>query len=587
MTYKLLYRLWIKISHRHRVNVFYLLVMMVFLSFAEIMTVGALFPFLAILTDPSILLNNPLIGRVLKESFLQKYEGINLVYLTTALFCGIVFTASVMRILLLKLSTRLAFGIGAQIGLDAYRKTLYQDYLVHISRSSSEVIDAIATKVNLVIFGTVMPALILITNFFLLIAIVGLLVFIQPFVTLSVFLGFGLIYISITWLTSQKKIENGYELSKQSTLVIKALQESAGGIRDIIIDSTQEVYCKIFRKGDAELKKAQADTQFLSQSPRYGIEALGIIFVALLACMLSVQGGGLTKNIPLLGVIALGIQRLLPIMQQIYGSLSSIQGGQGSLEALLKLLEQVDKSYKVQDLKHIRFEHEIYLSCINFSYGPLLPPVLKDIDLKIKKGSIVGIIGPTGSGKSTLADIIMGLLQPTAGHMYVDGLEVTNLNKSEWMGQVAHVPQDIYLADSSIAENIAFGVPLDKIDHSLLQYCAKQAMLADLINGWKDKYSTFVGERGVRLSGGQRQRIGIARALYKQANIIVFDEATSALDTSTEKDIMNSIWSLEKSLTVIIIAHRTTTLEKCDFIVSIIDGAIKSIEDIRQLKMIG
>lgn len=584
MAYKLLLRLWMQVSYKHRVNALYLLLLMIFSSFAEIMAVGALFPFLAVLTDPSILLNNPLIGRVLIVGILQKYDNTDLVYLTTALFCGLVFITSVLRLLLLKLSTRIAFGVGAQIGLDAYRKTLYQDYLVYFSRSSNEVIDAIATKVNLVVFGIVMPILILITNIFLLIAIISLLIFMQPFVALSVFFGFGAIYISITWITSKKKILNSYEISKQSKSVIKALQESSGGIRDIIIDSTQEVYCNIFRKGDAKLKKAQADNQFLGQSPRYVIEALGMIFVALLACTLSVQEGSLTKNIPLLGVIALGIQRMLPIMQQIYGSISAIQGGQGSLEALLKLLEQADRSDEALDMKHIRFEREIYLSGINFSYDSLLPPTLKDINLKIKKGSVVGIIGPTGSGKSTLADIIMALLQPTTGHMYVDGVEVTNLNKRGWMRQVAHVPQDIYLADSTIAENIAFGIPLDKIDYALLEYCAKQAMLADLINGWKDKYYTFVGERGIRLSGGQRQRIGIARALYKQANIIVFDEATSALDTSTEKDIMNSIWSLDKGLTVVIIAHRTSTLEKCDYIVNLNDGAIMSIQEAKHFK---
>jgi ATP-binding cassette subfamily B protein len=279
-----------------------------------------------------------------------------------------------------------------------------------------------------------------------------------------------------------------------------------------------------------------------------------------------------------LGALALGAQRLLPVLQQAYASLSSIQGGQVSLRDTLDLLDQPLPDYVGQPVADpLPFRQQISLNNLSFRYTEQTPWVLENLDLTITKGSRVGFIGVTGSGKSTLLDIVMGLLAPTDGKLEIDGQPIVTGNNRAWQAHIAHVPQAIYLADSTIEENIAFGVPKGKIDQSRVKKAASQAQIAEIIESWPKKYQTYVGERGIRLSGGQRQRIGIARALYKQADVIIFDEATSALDNETEQAVMQAIESLDNDLTVLIIAHRLTTLRNCNQVVELGDGGIKRI----------
>ena len=236
----------------------------------------------------------------------------------------------------------------------------------------------------------------------------------------------------------------------------------------------------------------------------------------------------------------------------------------------LNLLDQPLPEYADQPLpKPIPFSKEIKLNNLNFRYTEGSPWVLKNVNLSLKKGSHIGFIGVTGSGKSTLLDIIMGLLPATNGELIIDQLPLNNQNLRAWQAHIAHVPQNIYLSDGTIEENIAFGIENEEIDHQRVKKAAQQAQISELIGQWKDGYQTFVGERGIRLSGGQRQRIGIARALYKQASVLIFDEATSALDNETEQAVMDAIEGLDKELTILIIAHRLTTLKGCDKIVKL------------------
>ena len=264
-----------------------------------------------------------------------------------------------------------------------------------------------------------------------------------------------------------------------------------------------------------------------------------------------------------------------------------------SLQDTLDLLDQPLPDYADQPASQpLPFRQQICLDQISFRYRPDSPWVLNNIDLKIEKGSRVGFIGATGCGKSTLIDVIMSLLQATEGALGVDGKAVTMVNQRAWQAHIAHVPQAIFLADSTIEENIAFGVQKERIDHERVKMAARQAQIADVIEAWSGQYQTFVGERGVRLSGGQRQRVGIARALYKQADVIIFDEATSALDSETEQAVMQAIESLSVNLTILIIAHRLSTLKNCTQIVELSDGGIKrvgSYEDmvINQFKQTG
>jgi len=265
-------------------------------------------------------------------------------------------------------------------------------------------------------------------------------------------------------------------------------------------------------------------------------------------------------------------------LQLAYSSWSNIQGAQASLQDAIELLDQPLPDYANQpQAKPLPFKKHIELKNLSFRYTKQTPLVLNKISYVISKGSRTGFIGITGSGKSTLLDIIMGLLQPTAGSLLIDNNLITLANNRAWQAHIAHVPQSIFLADSSIEENIAFGVPKAEIDRNRVQLAARQAQIADIIESWPKKYKTFVGERGIRLSGGQRQRIGIARALYKQADVIIFDEATSALDNDTEQAVMQAIENLGNDLTILIIAHRLTTLKNCTQVVELGDGGIKRI----------
>jgi ATP-binding cassette, subfamily B, bacterial PglK len=555
---------------------------MVCASFAEILSIGAVLPFLAVLTAPERIFQlpaaQPLIRAVGFTSASQLLFPLTITFGIAALISGS------MRLLLLWASTRLSFATGADLSISIYRRTLYQPYSVHVARNSSEVISGISGKANGVIGNIIVPTTNLISSSIMLIAILIALLSLNPVIALAAFGGFGLIYIFIIKITKKQQMLNSKCIANESTQVIKSLQEGLGGIRDVLIDGSQAAYCLIYRNADSPLRKAQGNNAFIGASPRFGIEALGMMLIAVLAYALATQPDGIAKAIPVLGALALGAQRLLPVLQQAYASWSSIQGGQISLRDTLDLLDQPLPAYVDQPpAKPLSFKEQIDLNNLSFRYTEQSPWVLQDFDLSIPKGSRIGFIGVTGSGKSTLLDIVMGLLAPTDGTLEIDKQAIVTSNNCAWQAHIAHVPQAIYLADSTIEENIAFGVPKEKIDQSRVKQAAQKAQIADIIETWPKKYQTYVGERGIRLSGGQRQRIGIARALYKQADVIIFDEATSALDNETEQAVMQAIENLGKDLTVLIIAHRLTTLKSCTKIVELANGGIKRIGNYQEI----
>jgi ATP-binding cassette subfamily B protein len=301
-----------------------------------------------------------------------------------------------------------------------------------------------------------------------------------------------------------------------------------------------------------------------------------MVLIAGLAYVLAASPSGITDSIPVLGALALGATRLLPVLQQAYASLSNLRGSQSILKETLNLLKQTLPVHADESLPApIHFKHNITLTNLAFRYTENTPWVLQpSLSFSIQKGSRIGFIGDTGCGKSTLLDIIMGLLQPTNGTLAIDGVNINELNQRGWQAHIAHVPQSIFLADTSITENIAFGVPTEQIDHDRVRQAAQKAQISDTIESLGEQYNTEVGERGVQLSGGQRQRIGIARALYKEADLIVFDEATSALDNDTERAVMEAIDNLGDEITVIIVAHRLTTLKNCTQVIELEDGQI-------------
>ena len=362
------------------------------------------------------------------------------------------------------------------------------------------------------------------------------------------------------------------------------LQESLGGIREIIIDNTHNLYIDSYKKIDIDFRMAQSSRTIIGQSPRYWMEAIGMVMIAFFSYYLAKTSDSFISVVPILGTIALAAQRMLPVMQLAYGSWANIQSGSYSMEDILDILNENNPRLEQEDsVKDFSFNHEIVLENVDFYHVNCVDPTLKGINLTIKKGQKIGIVGETGSGKSTLMDIMMGLLIPSSGNIIIDGIKIDFSSLKKWQSKISHVSQAIFLIDANVNENIAFGVTKSQMDYSLIEQSARISESLHFIKKLKNGLESRVGERGAQLSGGQLQRIGIARALYKEKEVIFFDEATSALDLLTEEKIMSNVFELKNDLTIIMIAHRLETLKNCDFIVELKDGKVNALKSYKEL----
>jgi len=569
----LLAHLWKYFSRRSKVQFAVLLALMIVSALAQVFSLGAVVPFLSVLVAPDRVSSHPMV------EWVALYWGISsvdqLVLSITVAFAAAALIAGALQLLVLWVSTRLAVASGLELSIEVYRRSLYQPYRVHAERNSSEIISGVINKVSDVVFGTLVPFLILISSTVLLIAILLTLVVIDPFVALATGVGFGACYALITRISRRKLLRNSQLIAYEQTQVVKALQEGLGGIRDVLLDGTQPFYVDIYRRADQLLRRAQGDNVFIASSPRPALEALGILLIATLSYILSQRVEGVISALPVLGAVALGAQRLLPTLQNIFASWASISGRHSTLADIIDLLEQPIQAEQLQpSSKPLIIQRNICFKDVSFRYTSNGPWTLDRFNLTIPKGAKVGFVGSTGSGKSTAIDILIGFLSPTQGKLLIDGNPISGDRIRGWQQTIAHVPQSIYLADTTLAENIAFGLPFEAIDHDRVQQAAQKAQIADFIEGRAGGYASQVGEKGIRLSGGQRQRIGIARALYKRASVIVFDEATSALDNVTEQQVTNAINELGPDITVFMVAHRLTTVQLCNIIVELEHGRV-------------
>lgn len=580
----LLARLWTHISSRRRMQLVALAILTLLGAVAEMASLGMVLPFLGVLTSPDQIFQHPWIQPLV--SGLGLATPYQLLLPMTFLFAAAAVVSGAIRLVLLWGQTRLGNAIGNDLGSLAYRRTLYQPYSVHVARNSSDVVAALMTKINTIVYFIVIPTLTISSSVFILLTMLLLMLFVDLDLTLMALLGFGSLYGIVVLITRHRLDLNGQRVTVSQNRVAQVVQEGLGGIRDVLIDGLQETYFRIYRQADSQLRRALSNIAIMGGAPRPVIEAFGIVLIAALAYTLAIRAEGVSSAIPVLGALALAAQRLLPLVQQVYAGWSSIVGGKDSLRDVLSLLEQPLPAFGNEfPVTPLPFHKQIHLCDLHFRFGPEDPWILRGIDLEIVRGSRVGFIGGTGSGKSTLLDIVMGLLSPTVGSIRVDGFEVDQSNQRAWQSHIAHVPQVIYLADATIAENIAFGVSPQDIDLARVKEAAQWAQIAGDIEFWSAGYDTVVGERGVRLSGGQRQRIGIARALYKRADVLIFDEATSALDNDTERAVMEAINALSSDLTVLIVAHRLTTLEKCDQIIELAHGTVQRVGKYQEIIM--
>ena len=548
-------------------------------SFAEVISVGMVLPFLGVLVSPDSVFQHELMQPIIKLFDLNKPA----VLISPLTFCFItaVLLAGLIRLTLLYTMTYFSYLTGADLSNEMYQRSLYQDYEVHLNRNSSEVINGIITKSSIVIGGVINPILVLVSSVILISGVTITLLFIDTVTAFIAASGFMLIYFFIGLITKNRLEKNSNDVATESSQMVKSLQEGLGSIRDVIIDNSQSFYANMYQKSDLKYRLAMAGNTFIGACPRYFTESLGMVLLTIIAFSLSKRPDGIASTLPLLGALALGAQRILPVLQQGYNSYASITGSKASLIDVLDLLNQPLPLSLTETniLEPIKFNNKISLNDISFRYARDKPWVLRNLNLEIKKGSTIGIIGKTGVGKTTLVDIIMGLLAPELGSISVDNKTLEYEKRHLYRSKISHVSQSIYLSDSSIMENIAFGVDQKDIILSQVEEAARKAHISLVVENWPKKYNTQVGERGTRISGGQRQRIGIARALYKNSDILVLDEATSALDSNTEEMVMKSIKGLSSNLTIIMIAHRLSSLKNCDHIITLNDdGKVENVD---------
>ena len=568
-SYKLVKNIWKVLPNKEKRSSRFFLVLLVISGFFELSTLAVIYPFLYLIINNKNEINLPLINLDLTS---LNYEGtLNILSISLLFF---IFISALFRLVTnYKLHMQVA-NISSFLSSNSFMKTINQPYEYHILENSNKTISISTQQVNDLYQG-INNIFNLINNIIICFFIFFAVIIISPRITLSALLSLSIFFLIISLLMKKRLVEIGNKIATTSESQVKLMQESLSSIKDVIINNLAGKYSFSYKKKDLLIRKQTALGNFYNSFPRYLTESFILIVVISIIYISSVNNLIDNSLFALLGTFALAIQKLIPGLQQIYASWSGFNTKAKSIQNILERCNlTVDKQYdhKVTENKKFKFINEIKFSGVSFRYKENMPYIIDNINFQIKKSSKLGIVGKTGAGKTTFVDLLLGLISPSKGKILVDGENINNKrNIKLWHKKISYVSQDIYLSDNTFIANIAssFEEEDKNIDLSLVIEAAKKAYIHDFINSLPNKYKTMVGERGTQLSGGQIQRISIARAIYKKSEIIVLDEPTSALDLSTEKMIMNSIYSNFKNATLIVIAHRISTLEKCDEIYEI------------------
>jgi ABC-type multidrug transport system fused ATPase/permease subunit len=562
---------------KRRTQLCLLLLLMIINAGAEILSISSVYPLLIAITDTASVESNPLVSQLIGIVPVL-HQSNNLVLILVALFICLMSLATLIRVCTLWLTLRLSSVIGSDLSVEAFDKVMRQDYLWFTLQNSSNILTVLTEQASCVVLS-VTATLNLLSAALVVFAIFAGLFFVNKLAALLILLLLSGVYASIAMSFTRELRDNSTKISHALKNQIKVIQEAWGGIQEILLCRSQLSLIQKYRSLDVLGRSLRSRNALLASIPRPIIEAMAILVLALTMSALVILGHDISLILPFVAIFSLSIQRMLPNVQSVYSSWVSLRSYSESILDLQSILALPRHAIAPTGQNPIIFEHGIEFENVSFRYSDESDFIIKNNSFTIMKGERVGIIGPTGSGKSTLINLMMGLLRPCEGKILIDnhvldsGSSWRDLSYC-WQVHVAHVPQSIYLTDSTILDNVSLGDHQHEVDFDGVIEACKKAQISGFIETLPEGYNSLVGERGVQLSGGQRQRIGIARALYKKANILFLDEATSALDGETESSVMEAISSLESELTIVVIAHRTETLKFCDRIFELRDGAI-------------
>jgi len=567
------------LTPRERRNGALLLGLIALMALFEMIGVAAIMPFLAVLADPGMIESNrPLaalharLGAPDPTQFLL-WLGLGAI--------GLILLGALLRTLTEFAMNRFIQLQVHSLGVRLLSVYLRQPYEFHITRHGGALQKTVLSEAERVVSSVIWPGLLLIANGAVLVAMAALLVSVDPVVAAAVAgvlgLTYGLIYLGVR--SPIRRV--GVDSVRADAARYEAAGEALAGIKDIRLRGVERFYLDRFARPSERLARAQAFTHTIANVPKYAVEAVAFCGLVALALALMLRHGGagtaaLGAFLPLIGLYAFAGVRMLPAVQGLYRGATMVSFGDAALDSVARDLSADTRlpPSPATPPAPLPLTRALVLDAVSYRYPGAPAPGLTEISLTIPAGSSLGVVGRTGAGKTTLIDLLLGLLTPSQGRLLVDGTEVTAARRAEWAASVGYVPQDIFLLDASIAENIALGLPHDQIDPARVARAARLAQLTPVLDALPEGLATRVGERGIKLSGGQRQRVGIARALYHDPALLVFDEATSALDSATEREVMAALNELAGTRTIVMIAHRLSTVEHCDAIAVMEGGCL-------------
>jgi ABC-type multidrug transport system fused ATPase/permease subunit len=577
----LLREIWDILTPRHRRGVLMMQLVSLAMAFSTVTGIAAIAPFFAVLGDPRLIEHNGLLHRLY---LLGGFSGTR--SFTVALgiaFTSIVLLANLLNIMGLLAMNRLALRIGTELQTTLFGEYLAWPYASHTATNSTTLFYNVVYETTRVTLGILQHLFALVTNVVTAALIIGSILLLKPLVALIMFAALGGGYVSIYLLVRNRLLRIGQAQSRFAGEQARIVTESFGAIKEIIVLQAQKFFRDKFEHASRAFLLAAAQSQIVGQTPRYVMECVAAAGLVAVALVLGGGDGGVGPQLGSLTFLAFAAYRLLPTLQQVFASTVRIRAERPALAVIgadLRQARAAQRAALVADRAprdpawNARPAREILLKEVSYRYAPDRAWALLDMSLRIPARSTVGIVGANGSGKSTLVDLVAGLLTPSAGVVEVDGCIVDGKTRAAWQTRLAYVPQNMFLLDASIAQNIALGVAPAEIDRARLLEAARLAQLDDFAMSLPHRYEQRIGERGVALSGGQRQRIGIARALYRDAAVLLLDEATNALDGLTEQELMSTLQRLRGRYTILLIAHRMSTVRGCDMIFHLEEGRV-------------